>query len=325
MKISKEIKSGIIAIVALSLTFWGYNFLKKQNLFTTDKTFYSEYNNVQGLTTSSIVTINGFQVGNVTNIKFNPEKKGNLIVTYSLSNDISFSKNSTTKITPGLMGGAELSIIPSYDGEEAVSGDYLIGSADLGMISSLAEKFTPIENKLTATLSGADVLLKNLNQVLDKKTQQNLRESIASLNTTLKHFKGVSKSMEEMLANNKAKFSVIMDNTSAATNSLKTITSDFEQAKMATSIKEAISKLNTSLANVDVLLSNFNKISTDMSNGKGSIGKLLNDDGLYNNLENASKEMEELMREMKEHPKRFVHFSLFGKKAKEYKKEETNK
>ena len=325
MKISKEIKSGIIAIVALSLTFWGYNFLKKQNLFTTDKTFYSEYNNVQGLTTSSIVTINGFQVGNVTNIKFNPEKKGNLIVTYSLSNDISFSKNSTTKITPGLMGGAELSIIPSYDGEEAVSGDYLIGSADLGMISSLAEKFTPIENKLTATLSGADVLLKNLNQVLDKKTQQNLRESIENLNTTLKHFKGVSKSMEEMLANNKAKFSVIMDNTSAATNSLKTMTSDFEQAKMATSIKETISKLNTSLANVDVLLSNFNKISTDMSNGKGSIGKLLNDDGLYNNLENASKEMEELMREMKEHPKRFVHFSLFGKKAKEYKKEEANK
>lgn len=325
MKISKEIKSGIIAIVALSLTFWGYNFLKKQNLFTTDKTFYSEYNNVQGLTTSSIVTINGFQVGNVTNIKFNPEKKGNLIVAFSLSNDISFSKNSTTKITPGLMGGAELSIIPSYDGEESVSGDYLIGSADLGMISSLAEKIAPIENKLTATLSGADVLLKNLNQVLDKKTQQNLRESIVNLNATLKHFKGVSKSMEEMLASNKAKFSVIMDNTSAATNSLKTMTSDFEQAKMATSIKETISKLNTSLANVDVLLSNFNKISTDMSNGKGSIGKLLNDDGLYNNLENASKEMEELMREMKEHPKRFVHFSLFGKKAKEYKKEETNK
>jgi len=325
LKISKEIKSGIIAIVALSLTFWGYNFLKKQNLFTTDKTFYSEYNNVQGLTTSSIVTINGFQVGNVTNIKFNPEKKGSLIVAFSLSNDISFSKNSTTKITPGLMGGAELSIIPSYDGEEAVSGDYLIGSTDLGMISSLAEKIAPIENKLTATLSGADVLLKNLNQVLDKKTQQNLRESIVSLNTTLKHFKGVSKSMEEMLANNKAKFSVIMDNTSAATNSLKTITSDFEQAKMATSIKETISKLNTSLANVDVLLSNFNKISTDMSNGKGSIGKLLNDDGLYDNLENASKEMEELMREMKEHPKRFVHFSLFGKKAKEYKKEEANK
>jgi len=325
LKISKEIKSGIIAIVALSLTFWGYNFLKKQNLFTTDKTFYSEYNNVQGLTTSSIVTINGFQVGNVTNIKFNPEKKGNLIVAFSLSNDISFSKNSTTKITPGLMGGAELSIIPSYDGEESVSGDYLIGSADLGMISSLAEKIAPIENKLTATLSGADVLLKNLNQVLDKKTQQNLRESIVNLNATLKHFKGVSKSMEEMLASNKAKFSVIMDNTSAATNSLKTMTSDFEQAKMATSIKETISKLNTSLANVDVLLSNFNKISTDMSNGKGSIGKLLNDDGLYNNLENASKEMEELMREMKEHPKRFVHFSLFGKKAKEYKKEETNK
>ncbi|HIE45225.1 MAG TPA: MCE family protein, partial [Flavobacteriaceae bacterium] len=280
---------------------------------------------VQGLTTSSIVTINGFQVGNVTNIKFNPEKKGNLIVAFSLSNDISFSKNSTTKITPGLMGGAELSIIPSYDGEESVSGDYLIGSADLGMISSLAEKISPIENKLTATLSGADDLLKNLNQVLDKKTQQNLRESIVNLNATLKHFKGVSKSMEEMLASNKAKFSVIMDNTSAATNSLKTMTSDFEQAKMATSIKETISKLNTSLANVDVLLSNFNKISTDMSNGKGSIGKLLNDDGLYNNLENASKEMEELMREMKEHPKRFVHFSLFGKKAKEYKKEETNK
>ena len=323
---SKEIKSGIIAIVALALTFWGYNFLKKQNVFSTSKVYYSEFNNIQGLTPASIVTINGFHVGNITNIKFNPKKKGTIIVAFSMNTDFTFSKNSTTKITPGLMGGAELSILPNYEGEDAVSGDYLKGSSQAGMLSSLSEKFSPLENKLNTTLEDADKLLVNFNNILDEKTQLNLKASIANLNATLSHFKNVSKSMEEMLANNKVKFGVILDNTKDATKNLKTMTADFEQAKLANGIKETITKLNTSLANVDVLLKNFNAISNDMSNGKGSIGKLLKDEGLYNNLENASKEMEELMREMKEHPKRFVHFSLFGKKDKKgYVKPETQK
>ncbi|MEE9349564.1 MAG: MlaD family protein [Flavobacteriaceae bacterium] len=325
MKISKEIKSAIIGISAIALTIWGYSYLKKQNLFNTSRMYYSKFNNIQGLTKASIVTINGFQVGNVNSINFNPNKKGELIVGYSLFDDFTFSKNSTTKIIPGLMGGAEFKIIPSYDGENATSGSYLIGSSDAGMMSSIETKLAPLDTKLNTILLDADKLLVNINNTLNEDTQQNIRASISKLNQTLSHFKNASKSLETLLADNTNKFGLILDNTNAATQSLKTMTNDIEQANLAGDIKQTITKLNGSLSNVDVLIANFNTISKELSSGKGSIGKLLKDDGLYINLENATKEMEELMREMKEHPKRFVHFSLFGKKDKKGYVEDTKK
>ena len=316
MKISKELKTGVIAIVAIMLVIWGYSYLKKQNLFNTSRMYYSKFNNIQGLTPASIVTINGFQVGNVKSIRFNPDKKGEIIVGYSLFNDFTFSNKSTTKIIPGLMGGAEFQILPNYEGEDAVSGAYLTGVSEASMMSSIEAKLAPLDTKLNAVLLDADKLLININNTLDNSTQQHIKSSIAKLNATLSHFKNTSVAMEDMLVNNKLKFGIILDNTNAATNNLKTITSDIEKAKLADGVKQSVAKLNTSLASVDVLLNNFNAISKDLKDGKGSIGKLLSDDGLYDNLENASKEMEELMREMKEHPKRFVHFSLFGKKDK---------
>lgn len=271
--------------------------------------YYSQFDNIQGLTPASIVTINGFQVGNVISIKFNQKQKGTLIVGYTINNSFSFSKNSTTRIKPGLMGGAELILIPNYDGENAASGDYLKGSAEQSMFASISDKLNPLDGKLNTVLLDADKLLVNINNTLDTNTQKNIKSSIAQLSKTLTHFKSASKSIDELLLQNKTKFDSILNNTNDASKSLKSLTADIEKANLAGDLKQTMAKLNTSLTSFDQILSKMN-------NGEGSLGKLLKDEGLYTNLENASKEMEELLREMKEHPKRFVHFSVFGKKDK---------
>lgn len=312
MKLSKELKTGIIAVIAISVMIWGYNYLKKQNLFDSTRVYYSEFDNVQGLTPSSIVTINGFQVGNVSTIKFNPKKKGSFVVSYTLTSDFPFSKNSETRIIPPTisgMGAAELTIIPSYDGEEAKSGSYLNGNIQQGLIASLGNKVNPLNNKLSLVLTNVDKLLVNLNNTLDVNTQNNIKSSIHKLNASLGNFRNASKSLDDLLAENKTKFSAILDNATSASEKLNSVSTSFEKANLSNDLKQTVTKLNATLNSFDSVLSEIDK-------GNGTIGKLLKDKGLYTNLENASKEMEELLREMKEHPKRFVHFSLFGKKDK---------
>lgn len=318
MKISKQYKSGIIVIIAIALIYYGLNFLKKSNIFSASSVYYSEFANIQGLTTASIVTINGFHVGNVTAIKFNPEKKGNIIVAFSMIENFSFSKKSTTKITPSLMGGAELSIIPSYEGEDAISGDSLIGVTDFGMMNSLATKLTPLEGKLNTTLKDVNQLLANFNTILDTKTQQDLKSAIANLNTTLKNFNGASVSLEKMLADSQPKIKSLLTNADSAVANFQVVTADLKKSDIVGDLDKTMTKLNTALGKFDGLLGDMNK-------GKGSLGKFLKDEKLYNNLDNASKELEELLREVKLHPKRFVHLSVFGKKDKGYVKPETKK
>ncbi len=312
MKVSKELKTGLIAIISITILIWGYNYMKKKNLFDDSRVYYSEFDNVQGLTPASFVTINGFQVGNVTSIKFNPKKKGYFIVSYTLTNDFAFSENSETKIIPPTisgMGSAELIIIPNYDGEQAKSGTYLKGSIQKGLISSFGDKLDPLNVNINSTLTNLDQLVTNFNNILDSNTQNNLKAAISNLTKTLANFNNVSKSLDQILLENKSTINNALTNVNTTFKNLDSISTQFKNANLFSNFK-------TTINNLDNLLLNFDKILTKVEKGDGTIAKLINDKGLYDNLENASKELEELLREVKEHPKRFVHISVFGKKDK---------
>lgn len=315
MNISRELKTGIIAILILAVFIWGFNFMKGKNLFNTPpRTYFAEFNNVQGLNNASIVTINGMQVGKVVGINFNNDinKKGQLIVEFGVENDFQFSKNSIARIySASLMGGKSLAIIPSYDGEIASSGSFLKGEIESDIFSSVGEKLNPLQAKLENVIVSADSLLLGLNQTLNADTRKNLRATIANLNTTVSNFKKSSVSLDQLLSENKDKLGETLTNIELATNNF---------VKISDSIANA--NLGQTIAKLQNTVSNFDSILAGIDNGEGSIGKLMNDEALYTNLENASKELEELLREMKEHPKRFVHFSLFGKKDKGYKTKE---
>lgn len=315
---SKELKTGIVAVIIIALFVWGYNFLKGQDLFNgSTRRFFVEYNSIQGLNEASQVTINGLQVGKVVGINFNnnPQKRGRLVVEIALDNDFQFSKNSVAKIySASLMGGQNLAIIPNYEGPMAVSGDFLKGEVESDIFSSVSEKLNPLQAKLENVIVSADSLLVGMNSVLDQKSRKSLSRSILGLEGTIGDIRKTIGSVNKMIDSNRVNIDITLQNTKKITKDFSKVSEDLAKANLG----ETVKKLETTLVNVNTLLA-------DMKSGKGTLGKLVTDDAMYTNLTNASKELEELLREMKLNPKRFVHFSLFGKKAKPYNPESNKK
>lgn len=311
MKITRELKTGIVAVAVIALFIWGFNYLKGLNIFDAAlKTYFTEYSNVEGLNTSSVVTLNGLEVGKVIAVKFNddPAKRGWLTVEFSAETDLEFSKNSIAKIySASLMGGKSLAIVPSYEGETAKSGDFFKGETEADVITSVTENLKPLFAKVENAVVSADSVLVGLNEIMDAKTRADLKSSIAQLNATISNFNAISKSVNEMVATNKVKISNTLTNA-------ELMTSNF--AKLSDSL--ANSNLGVTIKNLETTVNNLNGILATVESGEGTLGKLLKDEAMYNNLTSASKELDELLREMKLHPKRFVHFSLFGKKEKTY-------
>ena len=311
MKLSRELKTGIVSVIIIGLFIWGYNFMKGQDLFNSaPRTYFAKYNNVGGLNTASKVTINGLEVGHVLNVTFNKDVdyKGQLIVEFGVNNDFKFSKNSIAKIySASLMGGKSLAIEPSYVGENANSGDFLKGETETDMMSSLSESMSPIQAKIEHLILDTDSLMVNLNKI----AKNDIKESFANLNEAIVSFKSVLRGMDHLIADNEENLSISLSNFAKSTESLSQITDSIAKADLGKTIKD-----------FQVTIAKMNLILESVANGEGSIGKLMKDDALYNNLENASKELEELLREVKEHPKRFVSLSVFGKKDKGYQSEE---
>ncbi|MDP3313982.1 MlaD family protein [Lutibacter sp.] len=309
MKITREFKTGLVFVAVIALFIWGYNFLKGFNLFDGPlTTFYAEYSDVEGLNTASVVTINGVVVGKIISIEFNkdPEKRGNLIVEFSVENDFEFSKKSIAKIySTSIMGGKSLAIVPSFEGEMAIPGDFLKGETESDIFTSVSEKLSPLQAKVENVIVNADSLLVGFNDVLDAKTRLNLKSTISQLNEVVTSFSKTAKSVEELMLKNEVKISNTLSNSDR-------IASNF--AKLSDSLASA--NIGMTIKNLEETINNLNGVLSSIESGKGTLGKLVKDEKMYNNLTNASKELEELLREMKLHPKRFVHFSLFGKKEK---------
>ena len=302
MKISRELKTGAIVIVIIVLFIWGYNFLKDQSVYDNTRTFYVEYSNVQGLKVNSRVTINGLSVGKVNNIYFHPYETGKLIVQLDVTNPIEFSSNSITKIySPDLLSGKAIKIIMAVDNASfAKSNDTLKGEIDLGILGTLDDQIGPLKSKLESFVSNTDSLILDFSNLLDAENQRNLKLSI-------ENFKNLSYKVDQILESNKKKVDSLLTHTNASMRNLSEMTDSLNKADLAATVIKFQTTLDA-----------FNSVLDSIQSGNGSIGKLMNDDALYNNLTAASKELEELLNDFKLHPKRYVNVSVFGKKAKEY-------
>jgi len=308
LKVSREVKTAILVIGSILVFIWGYSFLKGKDLFNSYKTLYVVYENVEDLSSSAPVTINGLAIGKVVSIT--PIEKGHMRVEMQINSEgIAISKTSKAVLhKPGFVGGKQIAIKPDFNNTVlAESGDHLEGNEEPGMVDEVSKKLAPLQSKVEATVVSADSLLNNLNGVFDKQTQVNLRNSIASLSSTMNEFNKATRSLNGMIARNEQNIDSTLTNMSATTANIAKITDSISSVNLAQTVKN----LESTLANVDAILN-------DVQEGKGTMGKLLKDEEMYDNLNGASKELKELLADIKNNPKRYIHFSVFGKKSTQY-------
>lgn len=308
MRFSREFKTAIIVLGGIFLFILGFSYLKSNSIFTSYRTFYVVYDHVGGLAVGTPVTINGFSVGNIQNIKFK-DTTGRLEVTFNVENKFEFSKNSIAQLyDTGIIGGKGIQIIPVFDGSPvAVSNDTLKGTIKPGLTELVTQQLNPLQEKLGSTLHNADSVLLNINSLLDDPRKQNLRKSIDDLTAIISTFKNTSKNIDAIVDANKNKLDSTLTNVSNISANFSKLSDSLADAN----IGKTITDLQSTIANLDKMLAGIEK-------GEGSIGKLLKDESFYNNMSGASKQLELLLEDMKLNPKRYVHFSLFGKKPDPY-------
>lgn len=311
IKNSRELKTGAVVVLVITLFIWGFNFLKGHNVFDgRSNTYFTRYANVQGLSTASPVTVNGFQIGRVVDISFDEDldRRGQLVVKFSIEKSFDFGKNSIAKIySASLMGGKSLAIIPSYDSEIAESGDFLKGEIESDIFSSVGEKLNPLQSKLESVITSADSLLVNINQILDVDSRNHIKSTIASLDGAMVNLERLTLNSELLVIENRKSLRSSMENVEHVTENFSSLSDTLIEAN-----------LGGLLAKIDSTMANLNSISMKIDNADGTIGKFVNDPAVYDNLDKATKELGELLEDLKLHPKRYVHVSVFGKKEKEY-------
>jgi len=307
LKLSREIKTGLIVVMGILCVIFGYSFLKSTSIFDDNLTLNAIYSDVGGLQPGTAVSINGKNVGTVNSVKFK-DASGNLLVTFSVNRDLVFTKNSTVELyDTGLIGGKGLRINPSFEGEAIATGDYLNTSTKASLSEVADKKLSPILEKFESALTDADSVMLNVNAVLDTKAKKDLRQVISDLSVLMTDLKGAGGTLNRLLKTNESKLDESLSN-------FEELTSNF--AKLSDSLNNA--GLGRTLTSLESTVSNLNNLMGRIEQGDGSIGKLMKDEELYSNLNSASRELDLLLQDFRLNPKRYVNVSVFGKKQKEY-------
>ncbi|POY35973.1 MCE family protein [Solitalea longa] len=317
MKIANETKIGILTALAITCLILGYNYLRGNDVFSSTRKFYAVYERVDGLTVSRPILVNGFQIGRVARLDLQPDHK--IKARFDISNDIELPKNSIAEIqSPDLLSGKVVVFKLGNSADMAEEGFIFTPSIE----SSLMESLNPVKDKATMALVKIDSVLTAVNNILNPGFQKSVRNSFKSIEITMKNMEGTSAKFDESAK----RLNTIMTNVEAITNNLKN-NNDHISAALANidNITDQVAKANLqeTLLNANKTMNSVSAIMAKIQKGEGSIGLLLNDDKLYNNLNKTAADLDKLMVDFRVNPKRYVHFSMFGKKQKTYNEADT--
>ncbi|AOM80414.1 MlaD family protein [Pedobacter steynii] len=314
MKIANETKVGILAAFSIALLIIGYNFLKGNAIFSSETVLYARYSHVDGLGVSKPVLINGYQIGRVD--KLTLQSDGTIIATLKIKGKYEIPKNSVAKLESiDLLGGKAIVMALGTGNVYAKDGDTLNANVAKGLM----ETVQPVQKKAEMIIAKMDSILTSVNSILNPNFQKNVDKSFNSIASTLASLEATSKKVDNLVGSEGSRISAILANVENISNNLKnnnekingilnninTITDQVAAANF----KQTIDNANKSMADLQAIVGKINE-------GKGTLGLLINDTKMYDNLNSASQNLDKLIIDLKENPKRYVHFSVFGGGAK---------
>jgi phospholipid/cholesterol/gamma-HCH transport system substrate-binding protein len=318
VKISNETKIGALTAIAVTFLILGFNFLKGKTVFKTGNFLYARYQNTKELKPSDAVFVNGYQVGTVYEIEASKDIRS-ILVTVKLSEPYQIPDNSVAEIESGLLGSQSVIIMPGNSLHYLQPGDTITTRNTGSFFGSVSEKLAPVADQLQATLGSLDTVLRNFNSVLDPATKGNLQGVMANLHKATSSIIISANAMQRMLNEENGSLAKALINVDSFTanlaannekfsNTMSNIEKTTENLSKA-DIDGAVNSLKTS---VDKLDSVMNKINST----NGTLGAMINDKELYNNINNTVRSLNTLMDDLRVHPKRYVNISVFGKKDK---------
>lgn len=315
MKYKREIVTGAIFIAALALFIWGFNFLKGFNLFKEQRVLYAVYDQVSGLSKANPVSVNGLKVGQVSDIYFDPEFSGNIIVEITMETQIPVPRNSVALIySSDLMGSKAIDLRLGDDTIYANNRDTLLTRVEASLKEAVNQQIQPLKAKAEELILSIDSVVTVIKQIFNEQARENLTSSLASVQETFENLESASDNLDQMISAEKERFGHIMENLETITRTVSdnkenidnilanfsTISDSIARAK----IPQTFQNLNKVVGDVSVIVDKINK-------GDGTIGMLINDEELYNDLQRSAEQLNLLLEDIRLNPRRYVRFSIF--------------
>jgi len=304
-KISNEVKIGITAIITILVFIWVYNFLKGKDLFSKTSHYYVVYDKIGGLAESNPIEVNGYRVGVVQSIRFLDPVSGRLLVTLSVDKGFRLPVNTVSEITTAsLIAGMKIQLVYGNGPGTYSNGDTIPGRLAESLITKVESELAPLKERISDLVSAIDSVIGSVNEIMDPQFKANLRSGVASLSNTAKSIDAAE--LKATLENVNKFTQMLVENSDKLTSTFSSL-ENVADTLAAADIYNSVNNLKLSLEKASVLMEN-------LSNGQGTAGKLMTNDSLYTNLSNSLESLNLLLLDMKANPKRYVHFSLFGKK-----------
>ena len=311
-KISNEVKVGATAILTLVVFVWLFSFLKGKDFLKSTAIYYTVYDKVGGLAESSPVEINGYKVGVVRSLDFIDVESGRLLVKFSVKKGFKIPKNTVAEIVPvSLLGGMKVQFVYGKGPGTYKDGDTIPGRLAESLMDKIDTEITPVKEKITNLIVVLDSVIKSVDEVMNPEFKKNFSSTLAHLNNTTESLDKVLGSKEKELAatiDNINKFTKMLSDNSGKMNKTFSNLETISDSLAVADLKGSVTNLKKSLEKTSLLIENLNK-------GKGSAGQFLTNDSLYVNMTSSLESLNLLLKDMKANPKRYVHFSLFGKKS----------